>query len=92
MDWGSLVERSVVNYIISSVSLPHGDQLNNSCSLQMLAASLLECHKKSTEAGQPLALRVFVSGRGRLENEGSTRLAEAFKVKRVEVHWNFRGI
>ena len=47
----------------------------------MLAASLLECHKKSSEAGSPLALRVFVSGRGRLENEGSMRLAEAFEVR-----------
>ncbi|ELT89424.1 hypothetical protein CAPTEDRAFT_107728, partial [Capitella teleta] len=46
---------------------------------KMLAASLLECHTKSLAAGTPLALRVFVSGRGRLENEGSMRLAEAFK-------------
>ena len=48
--------------------------------LQMLAKCLLECHKNSVTAGSPLALRVFVSGRGRLENEGSKALAEAFKV------------
>ena len=47
---------------------------------QMLAESLLQCHKKSIEAGKPLALKVFQSGRGRLENEGSIALAEAFKV------------
>ncbi len=46
----------------------------------MLAKCLLECHKNSVVAGSPLALKVFVSGRGRLENEGSTALAEAFKV------------
>jgi hypothetical protein len=59
---------------------------------QMLAASLLECHQKSSAAGTPLALRVFISGRGRLENEGSTRLAEAFKVSShrsyfVTINW-----
>ena len=49
--------------------------------LQMLAKCLLECHRNSVAAGSPLALRVFVSGRGRLENEGSKALAEAFKVE-----------
>ena len=53
--------------------------------LQMLAKCLLECHKSSVAAGSPLALRVFVSGRGRLENEGSKALAEAFKVVLVAV-------
>ena len=52
----------------------------------MLAKCLLECHKASVQAGTPLALRVFVSGRGRLENEGSMALAEAFKV------WTFSFI
>ena len=41
----------------------------------------MECHKAGTAAGTPLALRVFVSGRGRLENEGSIALAGAFKVR-----------
>lgn len=48
--------------------------------VEMLAKCLLECYKESVKAGSPLALRVFVSGRGRLENEGATALAEAFKV------------
>ncbi|KAK7097883.1 hypothetical protein V1264_004794 [Littorina saxatilis] len=46
---------------------------------KMLAECLLECHKSSVAAGKPLALKVFVSGRNRLENEGATALAAAFK-------------
>lgn len=46
----------------------------------MLAKCLLECYEAGSKVGTPLALRVFVSGRGRLENEGSQALAEAFKV------------
>lgn len=45
----------------------------------MLAECLSECHDKSVAAGKPLALKVFISGRGRLENEGATKLAAAFK-------------
>lgn len=45
----------------------------------MLAQCLLECYSSSVKAGTPLQLRVFISGRGRLENEGATALAEAFK-------------
>ena len=40
----------------------------------------MECYKTSSAAGTPLALRVFISGRGRLENEGSKALSEVFKV------------
>jgi hypothetical protein len=50
----------------------------------MLAKCLLECHADSVKAGTPLALRVFKSGRGRLENEGSKALAEAFKVRVIK--------
>ncbi|XP_064608240.1 ran GTPase-activating protein 1-like [Liolophura sinensis] len=46
---------------------------------KMLAKSLLECHESSSAAGKPLSLRVFISGRNRLENEGATALAQAFK-------------
>ncbi|CAL1543294.1 unnamed protein product [Lymnaea stagnalis] len=46
---------------------------------KMLAECLTECHKSSLKAGRPLALRVFISGRNRLENEGATALAGAFK-------------
>jgi len=46
----------------------------------MLADCLLACHQRGLQAGTPLQLRVFISGRGRLENEGAKALAEAFKV------------
>lgn len=46
----------------------------------MLAESLLACYELSVASGKPLALRVFISGRGRLEDEGATALAQAFKV------------
>jgi Ran GTPase-activating protein 1 len=55
----------------------------NNCGLgiqgaKMLAQSLLACHTKSVEAGTPFALKVFVAGRNRLENEGAKALAEVF--------------
>jgi len=46
----------------------------------MLADSLLACHSASVSAQHPLSLKVFVSGRGRLEDEGAISLADAFKV------------
>uniref|UniRef100_A0A8C3SG09 Ran GTPase-activating protein 1 n=1 Tax=Chelydra serpentina TaxID=8475 RepID=A0A8C3SG09_CHESE len=45
---------------------------------KILAAALKECHRKSSAMGKPLALKVFVAGRNRLENDGATALAEAF--------------
>lgn len=48
--------------------------------LQILAAALKECHRKSSAQGKPLALKIFVAGRNRLENDGATALAEAFGV------------
>ena len=51
------------------------------CLMQMLADSLLACHSASVTASRPLSLKVFVSGRGRLEDEGAIALADAFKVR-----------
>lgn len=45
-----------------------------------MAAALKECHRKSSAQGKPLALKIFVAGRNRLENDGATALAEAFGV------------
>lgn len=45
---------------------------------KMLAKALLDCHANSTKEAKPLALRVFVAGRNRLENEGATALAAVF--------------
>ena len=46
----------------------------------MLAAVLEDTYVASSAHGKPLALKVFVSGRGRLENEGAKALSEVFKV------------
>ncbi|XP_016091920.1 ran GTPase-activating protein 1-like isoform X2 [Sinocyclocheilus grahami] len=45
----------------------------------VLASALTECHKQSSAAGSPLRLKVFIAGRNRLENDGATALAKAFK-------------
>jgi Ran GTPase-activating protein 1 len=61
---------------------------------KMLAESLQSCYDSSVKAGTPLALEVFVSGRGRLEDEGATALAQAFKAMKslIEVHMPQNGI
>ncbi|XP_063987105.1 ran GTPase-activating protein 1 [Diachasmimorpha longicaudata] len=46
---------------------------------KMLAKALLDCHVNSSKEGKPLALRVFIAGRNRLENEGATALAGVFE-------------
>lgn len=56
------------------------DSLSKHLPFQMLAECLTECHQNSVKAGKPLKLRVFVSGRNRLENPGATALAGVFKV------------
>ncbi|XP_052892298.1 ran GTPase-activating protein [Anopheles moucheti] len=55
----------------------------NNCGLgiqggTMLAEALLEGHKASKKVGKPLALRVFIAGRNRLENAGAKALSETF--------------
>uniref|UniRef100_A0A8C9RQL1 Ran GTPase activating protein 1b n=1 Tax=Scleropages formosus TaxID=113540 RepID=A0A8C9RQL1_SCLFO len=47
---------------------------------KILAAALTECHRQSKLVGSLFQLKVFVAGRNRLENEGATALAQAFKV------------
>ncbi|WAQ98909.1 RAGP1-like protein [Mya arenaria] len=47
---------------------------------KMLASCLMDCYQSSSAAGTPLALKVFISGRGRLENDGSKALSEVFKL------------
>ncbi|XP_010131895.1 PREDICTED: ran GTPase-activating protein 1 [Buceros rhinoceros silvestris] len=53
-----------------------------------------ECHRKSSAQGKPLALKIFVAGRNRLENDGATALAEAFGIIGTleEVHMPQNGI
>ncbi|NXN38041.1 RAGP1 protein, partial [Rhinoptilus africanus] len=61
---------------------------------KILAAALKECHRKSSAQGKPLALKIFVAGRNRLENDGATALAEAFGIVGTleEVHMPQNGI
>ena len=49
-------------------------------SWQILSEALINCHRTSSEAGTPLQLQVFISGRNRLENPGAKSLAAAFEV------------
>nr|XP_057918182.1 ran GTPase-activating protein 1b [Doryrhamphus excisus]XP_057918183.1 ran GTPase-activating protein 1b [Doryrhamphus excisus]XP_057918184.1 ran GTPase-activating protein 1b [Doryrhamphus excisus] len=61
---------------------------------KILAEALMECHRRSVAAGSALTLRVFVAGRNRLENEGSSALAKAFQLmgSLEEVHMPQNGI
>ncbi|XP_056379978.1 ran GTPase-activating protein 1 isoform X2 [Hyla sarda] len=61
---------------------------------KILAAALIECRKKSSSIGKPLSLKIFVAGRNRLENDGATALAEAFRLIGTleEVHMPQNGI
>ncbi|XP_072889941.1 ran GTPase-activating protein 1b [Hemitrygon akajei] len=61
---------------------------------QILAAALNDCHRRSSESGKPMALKVFIAGRNRLENEGAIALAGAFKSIGTleEVHMTQNGI
>ncbi|XP_076649744.1 ran GTPase activating protein [Halictus rubicundus] len=45
----------------------------------MLAKALSDCYENSCKTGAPLALKVFVAGRNRLENEGAKALALVFQ-------------
>jgi len=47
---------------------------------KILSEAFIACHEKSTAAGTPFALKVFISGRNRLEDEGATALSKAFKI------------
>ncbi|NXB78152.1 RAGP1 protein, partial [Donacobius atricapilla] len=61
---------------------------------KILAAALKECHRKSIAQGKRLALKIFVAGRNRLENDGAIALAEAFGIIGTleEVHMPQNGI
>jgi Ran GTPase-activating protein 1 len=47
---------------------------------KLLASALTDCYNSSKKIGKPLALKVFVAGRNRLENDGAQALAEVFKM------------
>ena len=47
----------------------------------ILSEAFIESHKSSKAAGCPFSLKVFISGRNRLEDPGAKSLSEAFKVQ-----------
>lgn len=47
---------------------------------KLLASALMDCYNNSKTLGTPLALKVFIAGRNRLENDGAKALAEVFRV------------
>ncbi|KAL5293445.1 RANGAP1 family protein [Megaselia abdita] len=76
--------RSPVCYSLQELML-------NNCGLGigggiMLAKALLDCHASSSKAGKPLALKVFIAGRNRLENDGGTALAKFFETVKTLEH------
>ncbi|XP_050295761.1 ran GTPase-activating protein 1-like [Anthonomus grandis grandis] len=47
---------------------------------KLLAAALTDCYNSSKNEGKALALKVFIAGRNRLENDGAKALAGVFKM------------
>ncbi|CAH1155792.1 unnamed protein product [Phaedon cochleariae] len=47
---------------------------------KLLASALTDCYNCSKSKGKPLALKVFIAGRNRLENDGAKALAQVFKM------------
>ncbi|XP_041033826.1 ran GTPase-activating protein 1b isoform X1 [Carcharodon carcharias] len=76
--------RSIETLLKSKVCYTLQELRLNNCGMgigggQILAAALSECHRVSSALGKPMALKVFIAGRNRLENEGAIALADAFK-------------
>lgn len=47
---------------------------------KILAGALKKAFENSSAVGTPFALKIFVAGRNRLENDGASVLSEVFKV------------
>jgi Ran GTPase-activating protein 1 len=47
---------------------------------KLLSEAFIKCHESSSLTGSPFALKVFISGRNRLEDEGAKALSKAFKI------------
>uniref|UniRef100_A0A3P8PU67 Ran GTPase-activating protein 1 n=1 Tax=Astatotilapia calliptera TaxID=8154 RepID=A0A3P8PU67_ASTCA len=91
--------KGIENLLKSSTCYTLQELRLNNCGMgigggKILAASLIYNHKKSSAVGSPLSLKVFVAGRNRLENDGATALAQAFKLmgSMEEVHMPQNGI
>uniref|UniRef100_A0A3Q1F125 RAN GTPase activating protein 1a n=1 Tax=Acanthochromis polyacanthus TaxID=80966 RepID=A0A3Q1F125_9TELE len=91
--------RGIENLLKSTACYSLQELRLNNCGMgigggKILAASLMQCHKKSSSDGTPLSLKVFIAGRNRLENDGATALAQAFQLmgSLEEVHMPQNGI
>ncbi|CAJ0576295.1 unnamed protein product, partial [Mesorhabditis spiculigera] len=68
----------------------------NNCGLgiggKQIATSLIECHRRAASAGRRFALKTFIAGRNRLENECAIALAAAFQtlgsLEEITMHQN----
>lgn len=47
---------------------------------KILSEAFIQCHENSSKEGTPFALKVFISGRNRLEDPGAKALSKAFKI------------
>ncbi|MBN3302423.1 RAGP1 protein, partial [Amia calva] len=91
--------RGIDSLLRSAACFSLRDLRLNNCGMgigggKILAAALTECHRLSSAQGTPLRLKVFIAGRNRLENDGATALAHAFKLigSLEEVHMPQNGI
>ncbi|XP_067225396.1 ran GTPase-activating protein 1b [Chanodichthys erythropterus] len=91
--------KGIESLLKSSVCYTLRELRLNNCGMgigggMVLASALIECYKQSSAAGSPLKLKVFIAGRNRLENNGATALAKAFKLlgSLEEVHMPQNGI
>ncbi|XP_051770080.1 ran GTPase-activating protein 1b [Ctenopharyngodon idella] len=91
--------KGIESLLKSSVCYTLRELRLNNCGMgigggMVLASALTECYKQSSAAGSPLKLKVFIAGRNRLENNGATALAKAFKLlgSLEEVHMPQNGI
>ncbi|KAK9965525.1 hypothetical protein ABG768_004613 [Culter alburnus] len=91
--------KGIESLLKSSVCYTLRELRLNNCGMgigggMVLASALIECYKQSSAAGSPLKLKVFIAGRNRLENNGATSLAKAFKLlgSLEEVHMPQNGI
>lgn len=82
--------RSSCCYALEELKLNNNGLGITGCKL--LSKALHDCYDRSKAEGSPLALKVFIAGRNRLENEGAKMMAEVFKklksLERVEMPQN----
>jgi len=83
--FGPIGVKGLERFLSSSACFTLEELRLNNCGMgsmggKMLADALMACHKNSIAAGgRKFALKQFIAGRNRLENEGAQALAKAFE-------------